>query len=82
MSEAAEKLKPALLALTVAERAEVAEYLATLTTSEGDEEELSEEEWEDQWAEEINRRVADFEAGKTELIPYEEVKKKMKEKYG
>jgi len=82
MSEAAEKLKPSLLALNVAERAEVAEYLATLNATEEDSEELTEEEWDEHWADEINRRIADLEAGKTKLIPGDEVMKRLKERFG
>jgi putative addiction module component (TIGR02574 family) len=81
MSDAAEKLKPILAALSAVERAEVIEYLHSLGQN-GDEEELTEEEWEEHWADEVNRRIADFEAGKTKLIPGDEVMRQMKEKYG
>ena len=79
MSEAAEKLKPLLAALTAEERAEVAQYLATLD-DEGDD--LTPEEWEAEWVDEINRRIEDSKAGKTVGIPHEEVMRRMKEKYG
>lgn len=82
MSEAAEKLKPLLAALTADERQELAEYLLALNNGEGEEEELTEEEWEEAWAEEVNRRIAEFEAGRTKLIPGDEVMKRLKEKYG
>jgi putative addiction module component (TIGR02574 family) len=78
MSDAAEKLKPLLASLPAGDRAELVEYLLTLDG----EEELTPEEWEAHWAEEINRRVADFEAGKTVGIPHDEVMRQMKEKYG
>ncbi len=78
MSEAAEKLKPMLAALPVADRTELIEFLINLH----DTEEISEEEWEEHWAEEINRRIADYEAGKTVGIPHDEVMRRMKEKYG
>ena len=78
MSEAAEKLKPALDALTSADRFVLIKYLVKLH----DEEELSTGEWEAEWVEEINRRVADSKAGKTVSIPHEEVMRQMKEKYG
>jgi len=71
-----------LLALTLAERAEVAEYLATLNATEDDDEELTEEEWEDYWIEECNRRMEDMRSGKTVGIPHEEVMRELKEKYG
>ena len=80
MSEAAEKLKPMLAALTPDERAEVVEYLLSLNG--GVDEELTPEEWEGEWVEEINRRVAEFDAGKVKLIPHDEVMREMKEKYG
>jgi putative addiction module component (TIGR02574 family) len=79
MSENAEKLKPLLAALPATDRTELVEYLLTL---ENEEDELSEEEWEAQWAEECNRRLSEFETGKVKLIPAEEVMRTMKEKYG
>ncbi|QDU18332.1 addiction module protein [Urbifossiella limnaea] len=45
-------------------------------------ENLTREEWEAAWAEEINRRVADIDAGRTKLIPAEEVMARLKAKYG
>jgi putative addiction module component (TIGR02574 family) len=79
MSEAAEKLKPLLAALTATDRTELVEYLLNL---ENVQDELSDEEWEAQWADECNRRLGEFEAGKVKLIPAEEVMRTMKEKYG
>jgi putative addiction module component (TIGR02574 family) len=73
MSEAVAKLKPLLDLLTADERAEVAEYLA----SSDDLGELD-----DDYIDEINRRIADAEAGKTVPIPHDEVMRRMKEKYG
>ena len=43
---------------------------------------LSDEDYDDVWIEEINRRVADAEAGRTVGIPHDEVMRKMREKYG
>lgn len=80
MSEAAERLKPALAALTRDERAELVEFLIALDAETGDG--LTPEEWEAAWEEEINRRVADHEAGRTQSIPHEEVMRRFKEKYG
>jgi putative addiction module component (TIGR02574 family) len=81
MSEAAEKLKMLLAALPREDRAELVEYLTDLNN--GDEgEELTPEEWEAHWVEEINRRIEDSKAGKTVGIPHEEVMRQMKEKYG
>lgn len=81
MSEAAEKLKPLLDALTADERAEVAALIHTLDDG-ASEPELTEEEWETEVAEECNRRIADLAAGRTKLVPYDEMMKRMKEKYG
>lgn len=81
MSERAEKLKPVLAELSADERAELMDYLAGLDDG-GDGEELSPEEWEAHWVEEIDRRVADLRAGKTKLIPAEEVMRKLREKFG
>ena len=80
MSEAAEKLKPLLAAHTADERAEVAEYLHEL--DDGDDETLTPEEWEAEWADEINRRLADLAAGRTKLVPGDEVMKRLKERFG
>ncbi|VTR92706.1 : Unstab_antitox [Gemmata massiliana] len=86
MSEATEKLKPLLAALTAEERAEVAEYIDALDSDhendEGGEENLAPEEWEAVWIEEGNRRIADLDSGKSEAVPADEFMKRMKEKYG
>ena len=79
MSEAAEKLKPLLAALSADERAEIADYLRSLDGEDG---ELTEEEWEEAWADEINRRIADAEANGSDSMPHEEFMRQMKEKYG
>lgn len=73
MSDAVLKLKPLLDALTADERAEIAEYLA----GSDDPGELD-----DEYIDEINRRIADAEAGNTVFIPHDEVMRRMKEKYG
>ena len=78
MSEAVLKLKPLLDALTADERAEVAEYLVH---ADG-EENLTREEWEAAWADEVNRRIEDAKANRTTGVPHEEVMRRMKEKYG
>lgn len=81
MSEAAEKLKPLLAALPAGDRAELLDYLIGLGDA-GPDEELTPEEWEAAWAEEVNRRLADFESGKTQGIPGDEVMRRLREKYG
>jgi hypothetical protein len=80
MSEVAERLKPLLAALPASDRAELVEYLRTLEN--GDDEDISSEEWEAQWAEECNRRLGELKTGEAKLIPAEEVMRTMKEKYG
>ena len=40
------------------------------------------EECEAAWGEEINRRLADIDAGRVKLIPAEDVMAKLREKYG
>lgn len=84
MSETAEKLKPLLDALTPVERAEIVEYLQELNHGQdaSDDEELIQEEWEEHWAEEVNRRMADAKAGQSDSMPHEEFMRQMKEKYG
>ncbi|HET6572156.1 MAG TPA: addiction module protein [Fimbriiglobus sp.] len=81
MSEVAEKLKPILAALSADDRAELMDFLASLERA-GEDEELTQEEWEAAWAEELNRRLADFDSGKTQGIPGEEVMRRLREKYG
>ena len=45
-------------------------------------EDLTQDEWDEAWTDEINRRVADFEAGRTVGVPHEEVMQQLREKYG
>jgi hypothetical protein len=46
------------------------------------EDDLSQEEWEADWVEEINRRVEDMRSGRAKLIPGDEVMQRLREKYG
>jgi len=78
MSAIAEQLKPTLAALTAEDRREIMAFLAGLN---GDGE-LTPDEWEDAWADEINRRVAGIRAGTVTMIPAEDVMAELKEKYG
>jgi len=80
VSERAEKLKPVLAELSAEDRAELMDYLMGLEAER--EGELSQEEWEVAWVQEVKRRMADQKAGKTVAIPAEEVMRRMKEKYG
>ena len=79
MSERVQALLPALAALSEAEKDELVELL---TGDDGEAEFSSREEWEEHWVAECNRRIADLEAGRTKLIPGDEVMKMLKEKYG
>jgi len=47
-----------------------------------DDEILTREEWEAAWAAEAERRMADIDAGRTKMIPAEEVMARLKAKYG
>jgi putative addiction module component (TIGR02574 family) len=81
MSERAEKLKPLLDALSPDERAEIIDYLVGLGEADVDED-MTREEWEAAWAEEVNRRLEDMRSGKTQGVPGDEVMRRMREKYG
>ncbi|QJW93577.1 addiction module protein [Frigoriglobus tundricola] len=81
MSEAAEKLKPLLAALTRGERTELVTYLIALNDDD-DGEVLTPEEWEAAWIEECDRRIADLDSGKAKAVPADEFMQRMKEKYG
>ncbi len=48
----------------------------------GEEETVSQEEWEEAWLVECERRLARAQAGETESVPHEEVMRRMREKYG
>jgi len=76
MSATADQLKPMLVALTAEDRHEVVAYLQHLDA----EPELSADEWEEAWVDEINRRVAGSKAGNVRLIPAEEVFRELDEK--
>jgi putative addiction module component (TIGR02574 family) len=76
MSDKAEKLKLELANLSLEDRDGIREYLDSL------EEFQSPEEREEYWVEECNRRIADLEAGRTKLVRWEDVDRRMREKYG
>jgi putative addiction module component (TIGR02574 family) len=81
MSERAEKLKPILDALSPDERAEIIDYLVGLGDADADED-MTREEWEAAWAEEINRRVEAIRNGTAKMIPGDEVMRRLREKFG
>ena len=43
---------------------------------------ISRDEWEAAWGAEAERRLADLEAGRTRLVPADEVMTRMREKFG
>ena len=77
MSEKVEKLRAELASLSLEDRDSIRDYLDSL-----EEEFQTREEWEEYWIEECNRRVANVEAGRTKLVPWEDVNRRMQEKYG
>lgn len=60
----------------------VAELTVRFGPFDGEDEPLTEEEWEAAWIPEIERRLEDLRSGKTVGIPAEEVMRRMREKYG
>lgn len=74
MSGAARKLLKAALRLSAKERAAVAQSLIR-SLDEG-----SDPDAEAAWAKEITRRVKDIDEGKTKLIPWSEVRRKLYKK--
>ena len=74
MSEIAEKLKTDLATLSLEDRDSIRDYLDSL-----DDEEMTQDEWEEAWSAEINRRIADVEAGRSKLIPGDEVFRRVDE---
>ena len=78
MSAIAEQLKPTLAALSSEDRREIMAFLADLN---GDGE-LTPGGWEEAWADEINRRVAEIRAGTVTMIPAEDVMARMKARFG
>ncbi len=75
LTDAAEKLKPALIALTASERLALATFLFDTVETEA----LSEEEFHAEWAAELNRRVKESEIGLDVEIPAEEVHRLVRE---
>ena len=74
MSDKTEKLKLELASLSLEDRDDIRSYLDDL-----EDEEPTQDEWEEAWSAEINRRIADVESGKTKLIPGEEVFRRVDE---
>lgn len=76
LSPEAEKLKPALDALSVKDRLKLAYYLQSSAEPEDDPAEVRAA-----WGIEIRRRVEEIKSGKVEGIPADEVFREMREKY-
>ena len=72
MSEAAEKLKTALLELPLAERLEVMDALAAS---------LPPEETDDAFDALLRRRIEDLDSGRVKGVPAEEVMERLRRKY-
>lgn len=64
MSEAAEKLKPVLAALSPEDRAELGRFLADLPDADG---------WDEEFIAEMDRRLDDMRSGKDPGVPVEEL---------
>ncbi len=80
MSDTTTQLLNSALSLPETERRELRDALQdSLPDHDG---ELSPDDWEEAWADEINRRVAEIRAGTVTMIPAEEVMARLKEKYG
>lgn len=80
MSDRVRALLPQLDELSADEREVILDYLTGEDDSE--DEVLTQNEWEEAWLEEAERRLADMDSGKTVGIPVEEAMRMMKEKYG
>jgi hypothetical protein len=78
MSDKAERLKAELASLSLEDRDGIREYLDSLI----EDEEPTQEQWDEYLLEIVDQRMADLKAGRTKLIPWEEVDRRMREKYG
>jgi putative addiction module component (TIGR02574 family) len=71
MTKAAEKILAEALTLDTRERADVAARLITSLDGEPD------EDVEAAWAAEVARRIEEIEAGRVELVPWEDVERRI-----
>jgi putative addiction module component (TIGR02574 family) len=74
MTEKAAKLLAEALQLSAEDRDEIA-----IELQDSLEPQMDPAEWEAHWAEELKRRIDDIDQGKSELIPWEEVRRKLME---
>ena len=73
MTVAARKIVKQALALSESERAKiVSELLKSLSD---DEENIPQDEWDEAWKKELEKRIDEIESGKVKCIPYAEVRK-------
>ena len=73
MTVAAKKIVKQALALSESERAKiVSELLKSLSD---DEENIPQDEWDEAWKKELEKRIDEIESGKVKCIPYAEVRK-------
>jgi putative addiction module component (TIGR02574 family) len=75
MTIAAKKLAKQVLALPESERLKLADVLLKSIPKEGDP--PSQEEWDEAWKKELEKRIEEIESGKVKCIPYAVVRKEM-----
>jgi len=75
MTVAAKKIVKQALALPERERAKVVSELLKSLSEEA--ETLSQEEWDEAWKMELEKRIAEIESGAVKCIPYEVVRKEL-----
>jgi putative addiction module component (TIGR02574 family) len=73
MTVAAKKIVKQALALSESERVLVVSELLKSIPEESDA--LSQEEWDEPWKLELEKRIEEMESGKVKCIPYEEARK-------
>jgi hypothetical protein len=78
MSDKAERLKAELASLSLEDLDGIREYLDGLV----EDEEPTQEQWDEYLLEIVDQRMADLKAGRTKLIPGEEVMERLRKKYG
>jgi len=78
MSDRAERLKAELASLSLEDLEGIREYLDSLV----EDEEPTQEQWDEYLLELVDQRMADLAAGRTQLIPGEEVMERLRKKYG
>lgn len=77
MSTTLEQVAPLVAGLSASDRSALRNMLDEL-----DGDTPTDDEWEEAWASECERRIADLDAGRTKLVSHEEFMARWKEKYG